>query len=132
VGNAPTGNVLPAGEELVNSGLERPSIGSLYRTRAGFGKKADSRSCDDLEGGIGLRDGHVHPLILDSHDHVPVLVVAEYLGSGALQAIEGLGGGMRVGIVRTDLDDGDLWGKWLRKRGVEEVLEPWCATLRTV
>jgi hypothetical protein len=49
VGNTPTGNVLPAGEELVNSGLERPSIGSLYRTRAGFGKKADSRSCDDLE-----------------------------------------------------------------------------------
>ena len=97
--------------------MERPSIGSLYRTCAGFGKKADSRFCDNLEGGIGLRDGHVHPLILDSRDHVPVLVVAEYSGSGALLMIEGLGGGMPVGVVRTDLDDGDLWGKVAQKEG---------------
>jgi hypothetical protein len=60
-----------------------------------------------------------------------VLVVAGHLGSDALQAIEGLGGGTPVG-VRTDLDNGDLWGKAAQKEGVEEVLEPWCVTLRII
>jgi hypothetical protein len=39
---------------------------------------------------------------------------------------------MPVGVVRTDLDNGDLWGKAAQKEGVEEVLEPWCVTLRII
>jgi hypothetical protein len=49
-----------------------------------------------------------------------------------VEAVEDLGRRMPVGVVRADLDDGFFGGKRLRKRGVEEVLEPWCVTLRTV
>jgi hypothetical protein len=68
------------------------------------------RSCA-LEGGLGLRDGHVHRLFLYRHDHVPVLVVAEYLCAGSLEASQGFGGGMAVGVVRAALDDGYLRGE---------------------
>ncbi len=67
--------------------------------------KDGRRSCGILECRFGLRDGHVHLLVLDGHDHVPVRVVAEYPGAGPLETAENLGRGMPVGIVRADLDD---------------------------
>ena len=60
-----------------------------------------------------FRDGHV-------------LAVAEYLGSSCLEAVEDPKGGMPVGVVRPDLDDGYIRGK----RRVGEILEPWWVTLR--
>jgi hypothetical protein len=44
-----------------------------------------------------------------------VLVVAEYLGTGPLEAIENLRGGMPVGIVSANLDDGYLRGEVAQK-----------------
>ena len=59
-----------------------------------------------MEGGLGLRDSYVNLFFLYGHDNVPVLVVAEYTGATALEAVEGLGGGVAVGVVRAALDDG--------------------------
>ena len=39
---------------------------------------------------------------------------------------------MPVGVIRPDLDDGYLRGKPAEEVGVEEVLEPWWVTLRTI
>jgi hypothetical protein len=41
-----------------------------------------------------------------------------------VEAVEDLGRRMPVGVVRAALYDGYLWGKRLRKRGVDDVLEP--------
>ena len=38
---------------------------------------------------------------------------------------------MPVGIVRADLETAILGGEAAEEEGVEEVLEPWCVTLRT-
>ena len=53
-----------------------------------------------------------------------MLVVAEYPGTGPLQAVEDLWGRVPVGVVRADLDDGYLREEAAEERGVEEVLEP--------
>jgi hypothetical protein len=58
--------------------------------------------------------------------------VTEHLGAGPLEAAEVLERGVPVGVVRAALDDGYPRGKRLRKSGGEEVLEPWCVTLRMV
>ena len=62
-----------------------------------------------------LRDRDVRFLVVDGHDHVPMLVVAEDLGARFLEAFEHLGCGMAVGVVRTDLDD-----RYLGFEAVEE------------
>ena len=59
-----------------------------------------------MEGGLGLRDSYVDLLFLYGHDNVPVLVVAEYPGATPLEPVEGLRGGVAVGVVRAALDDG--------------------------
>jgi hypothetical protein len=59
-----------------------------------------------VEGCLRLRDSYVDLLFLYGHDNVPVLVVAEYPGATALEAVEGLRGGVAVGVVRAALDDG--------------------------
>ncbi len=55
-----------------------------------------------------LGDRDVGLVVLDVHDHVPMLVVAEGLGARFLEAFERLGGGVAVGVVRADLDHGYL------------------------
>lgn len=62
---------------------------------------------------LGNRD--VYLLVLDGHDHVPVLVVAEDFGARLLEAFERLGSGVTVGVVRANLDD-----RYLRLEAVEE------------
>ena len=58
-----------------------------------------------------LRDGHLQLLVLYGSYDIPVLVVAEDSGAHPLELIEGLGGGMPVGVIRAALDDGHLWRK---------------------
>src|SRR3712207_4476285 len=67
-------------------GQERPFMGSLHRVPDGCGN-GSRRSRGDLEGGFRFGDGHVYLPFLDSHDDVPVLVVAEYLGAGSLETV---------------------------------------------
>jgi hypothetical protein len=52
-----------------------------------------------------FRCGHLQFLVFYGGDHIPVLVVAEDLRAHPLQPVEGLGGGMTVGVVRAALDD---------------------------
>jgi hypothetical protein len=65
-----------------------------------------------------LGDGDAHLLILDGHDHVPVLVVAEDFGARLLETFERLGSGVTVGVVYANLDD--------RYLGLEAVEEERC------
>ena len=62
-----------------------------------------------------LGNSDVHLLVLDGHDHVPVLVVAEDLGARLLEAFERLGSGVTVGVVRANLDN-----RYLGLEAVEE------------
>src|SRR5215213_4567879 len=62
-----------------------------------------------LECGFGVGDGHLHLGFVDDHDHIPVLVVAEYPGPRSLEPVEGLRGGMPVGVIRAALYDGVLY-----------------------
>ena len=62
-----------------------------------------------------LRDRHVRFLVVDRHDHIPMLIVAEDLGARLLEAFERLGRGVTVGVVRADLDD-----RYLGLEAVEE------------
>ncbi len=62
-----------------------------------------------------FRDGYVELLVFDSDDHIAMLVVAEYAGSGPAEPIEGLGGRVPVRVVRPNLYNGDL-----RREPVEE------------
>jgi hypothetical protein len=64
-----------------------------------------------------LCDGYVCLVIFDGHDHVPVLVVAEHPGAHGLQPAERLRGGVAVGVVLADLNDGYLGGEPVEEEG---------------
>jgi hypothetical protein len=61
-------------------------------------------------------DGHLKFLVFYRDDHIPVLVVAEDPGARPLQPVEGLGGGMAVGVVHPAL----YYGHFGRKAAEEE------------
>jgi hypothetical protein len=70
-----------------------------------------------------IRDGYINLLILNSCDHVPMLVIAKDFGAGLPEAFERLRGRVTVEDVRAYLTTAISGLKRLKKRGVEEVLE---------
>jgi hypothetical protein len=64
-----------------------------------------------------LRNRDVDVFVLDRHDHIAVLIVAEGPGASFLEAFERLGDRVTVGVVRTDLNNGYL--------GLEAAQEQW-------
>ena len=60
-------------------------------------------------------DGHLEFLVFYRGDHIPILIVAEDLGTRPPQPVEGLWGGMPVGVVHTALYDG-----YFRREAAEE------------
>src|SRR5918998_6581671 len=88
---------------------------------------------EPLQQGYGLswrpsafRDGHLQLLISYGGDHVAVFVVAEHLYARPVQPVEGLGGGMAVGVVHAALDHGHPWRKAAEKergrRGIRSMV----------
>ena len=64
-----------------------------------------------------LRSCDVDLVILDSYDHVTMLIVAEHLSASFPEAFERLRCGMAVGVVRADLDNGYLWLELVEEEG---------------